>query len=413
MDDLRDETLLLLEDGHCLRDQALEVCSRVDVHEAQDYRATSLETLRQMVAAGHGVTLLPELAVAAPIGATRGVAGSALRQADALAYDRCYLAQVHHARSGDRGDRSRDPCGAEGGVAAMNRRRGRAPVRPAKRKPRVRVADGSTRLPVHRLHDEDIERLLASGERKPELVELLGEDGYRELSQLARQARAVRRRGGPTVYVLPGLMGSRIGTRGRLLDDVLWLDIVEVAAGHLTRLALPRGAQLRALGMMWLNTLKLKLSLEVAGFDARSHAYDWRLGVESLAAQLNARIAADARREVMLVGHSMGGLVARATLPKGGSRIRRIVQIGAPNAGSFAPVLALRGVYPTVRKLAALDLRHSAEDLARIVFRTLPSLHELLPEPTGLRTGSLRRHSVAVRRVATGHPDADGGARRA
>ena len=41
---------------------------------AQDYRATSLETLRQMVAAGHGVTLLPELAVAAPIGATRGVA---------------------------------------------------------------------------------------------------------------------------------------------------------------------------------------------------------------------------------------------------------------------------------------------------------------------------------------------------
>jgi LysR family hydrogen peroxide-inducible transcriptional activator len=73
IDDLRDETLLLLEDGHCLRDQALEVCSRVDVHEAQDYRATSLETLRQMVAAGHGVTLLPELAIAAPIGATRGL----------------------------------------------------------------------------------------------------------------------------------------------------------------------------------------------------------------------------------------------------------------------------------------------------------------------------------------------------
>ena len=73
VDDLRDETLLLLEDGHCLRDQALEVCSRVDVHEAQDYRATSLETLRQMVAAGHGVTLLPELAIAAPVGVTRGL----------------------------------------------------------------------------------------------------------------------------------------------------------------------------------------------------------------------------------------------------------------------------------------------------------------------------------------------------
>jgi len=245
----------------------------------------------------------------------------------------------------------------------------------------ARITERS-RLPVHRLHDEEVERLLASGERRAELVELLGEDGYRELSQLARQARAVRRRVGPTVYVLPGLMGSRIGTRGRLLDDVLWLDIVEVAAGHLTRLALPRGARLRPLGMMWLNTFKLKLSLTVAGFDARSHAYDWRLGIEALAAQLNARIAADAKRHVMLVGHSMGGLVARAALGDG-RHIRRIVQIGAPNGGSYAPVLAMRGVYPTVRKLAALDVRHSAEDLARIVFRTLPSLHELLPPAQG------------------------------
>ena len=40
------------------------------------------------------------------------------------------------------------------------------------------------------------------------------------------------------------------------------------------------------------------------------------------------------------------------------TRITRVVQLGAPNQGSFAPVLALRGVYPTVRKLAALDRRH-------------------------------------------------------
>ena len=73
LDDLKGETLLLLEDGHCLRDQALEVCSRIRVHEEQDYRATSLETLRQMVAAGHGVTLLPQLAAESPIGAVRGL----------------------------------------------------------------------------------------------------------------------------------------------------------------------------------------------------------------------------------------------------------------------------------------------------------------------------------------------------
>src|SRR5260370_5248197 len=74
--DLKGETLLLLEDGHCLRDQALEVCSRVGVRDSQDFRATSLETLRQMVATGAGVTPLPELAGR---GAYRNARGVVLR----------------------------------------------------------------------------------------------------------------------------------------------------------------------------------------------------------------------------------------------------------------------------------------------------------------------------------------------
>ena len=58
--DLEDETVLLLEDGHCLRDQALEVCKRAGAVESVEVRATSLPTLVQMVAGGLGVTLLPE-----------------------------------------------------------------------------------------------------------------------------------------------------------------------------------------------------------------------------------------------------------------------------------------------------------------------------------------------------------------
>jgi len=231
----------------------------------------------------------------------------------------------------------------------------------------------------HRLHDEDFERLLASGERRRELVALLGEDAYRELSELARRAAKVRRPG-PVAYVLPGLMGSRIGTRGKLLDNVIWLDPLAVATGHLARLALPRGTRLVPLGVMLLNVLKLKLSLQVAGFDARFHAYDWRRNADDLARELNARIAAEGRRDVLLVGHSMGGVVARLALATDTGHVARVVQLGSPNLGSFAPVLALRAVYPSVRKLAALDFRHDAEDLARIVFRTLPSLHELLPD---------------------------------
>ena len=71
--DLGHETLLLLEDGHCLRDQALAVCARSDVREKQDFRATSIETLRQMVAEGIGVTLLPLLASRGAYGAVRGM----------------------------------------------------------------------------------------------------------------------------------------------------------------------------------------------------------------------------------------------------------------------------------------------------------------------------------------------------
>lgn len=61
--DLKGEQLLLLEDGHCLRSQALEVCSLIGSSEQQEFRATSLETLRQMVASGVGITLMPQLAI--------------------------------------------------------------------------------------------------------------------------------------------------------------------------------------------------------------------------------------------------------------------------------------------------------------------------------------------------------------
>jgi LysR family hydrogen peroxide-inducible transcriptional activator len=62
--ELRGERVLLLDDGHCLRDQALEVCDKAHAQEL-GFRATSLPTLVQMVASGAGVTLLPRVAVEA------------------------------------------------------------------------------------------------------------------------------------------------------------------------------------------------------------------------------------------------------------------------------------------------------------------------------------------------------------
>ena len=61
--ELQDKSLLLLEEGHCMRQNALDVCHLHGASEAQEFRATSLETLRQMVRIGGGITLMPKLAM--------------------------------------------------------------------------------------------------------------------------------------------------------------------------------------------------------------------------------------------------------------------------------------------------------------------------------------------------------------
>ncbi len=60
---LKKHRLLLLEEGHCLRDQSLEFCQLHGINEEQDSKATGLETLRQMVKAGTGITFMPKIAI--------------------------------------------------------------------------------------------------------------------------------------------------------------------------------------------------------------------------------------------------------------------------------------------------------------------------------------------------------------
>ena len=73
LDELSGQRLLLLEDGHCLREQALDVCRLSGAWEKTEFRATSLETLRQMVAANVGATLLPALAVKPPVARSQDI----------------------------------------------------------------------------------------------------------------------------------------------------------------------------------------------------------------------------------------------------------------------------------------------------------------------------------------------------
>lgn len=80
--DLRGESLLLLEEGHCLRDHALEACKLRDAQITVPYQATSLATIVQMVANGIGITLLPEMAVASGIAANTSLVIKSFEQSN-------------------------------------------------------------------------------------------------------------------------------------------------------------------------------------------------------------------------------------------------------------------------------------------------------------------------------------------
>jgi LysR family hydrogen peroxide-inducible transcriptional activator len=77
---LASQDLLLLEDGHCFRAQALEVCREAGGRERSSLRAASLSTIVQMVAGGLGLTLLPASAVDVEVGRGRGLAVAAFRR---------------------------------------------------------------------------------------------------------------------------------------------------------------------------------------------------------------------------------------------------------------------------------------------------------------------------------------------
>jgi pimeloyl-ACP methyl ester carboxylesterase len=225
--------------------------------------------------------------------------------------------------------------------------------------------------------DQQVLDALVSGDHVRSLREYFGAPAYTRLSTLAAAARRARPPRGPRVLILPGIMGSKIGAA----PEVLWIDPLQIAAGRLTDLRLPAGKTLRAAGVLLFSYARLKFELAISGRDARFHSYDWRLGIDELGAQLAERIAAD-REPVILVAHSMGGLVARVAMRMLPNRwVRKLIMMGTPNEGSFAAVQALRGTYPFVRRLSRLDRKHSAEHLAAKVFSTFPGLYHMLPSP--------------------------------
>ena len=210
----------------------------------------------------------------------------------------------------------------------------------------------------------------------------------RPVRDIVPTLRAIQKRSGaaqPVVFVLPGIMGSKLERRG----NVIWLDYVDLAIGGLGRIRDVDDGEVRPVGLIedFYGELCRYLSdtHEVIPF-----AYDWRRSIRDAAALLAVEVKKALERTgqpVRFVAHSMGGLVVRSLIaqhPKlweemcareGG----RLVMLGTPNRGSHSMVATLLGVEKTVRMLALLDQFRGCQGVIDIVGRFRGAL-ELLPQ---------------------------------
>jgi len=255
---------------------------------------------------------------------------------------------------------------------------------------------------------DELARVLATPTEEEEraLRDYLGDERLEVLQDLAREQTAVmeavvRPRG--NVVVIPGIMGSALSSvddRGDL--DSVWLDPLYLALRRLDLLRLgadgssgyESGYDVRATGMLpfvyWEQILSLRRNWNVYPF-----WFDWRKDLKVAADELRTHIdkKIGEAAAVHVVGHSMGGLVARTFIKRhpgrweamwdeesGGRSGGRLIMLGTPNRGSFSIPLLLTGLGSVVRQLAAASLPHRLSDLLEIT-NSFVGTYQMLPSP--------------------------------
>ncbi len=237
------------------------------------------------------------------------------------------------------------------------------------------------------LREHEVVEALRSGAREEAMRAYFGDADYAELRELCGAERGPELKkapSGPKVLLLPGIGGSNLALKKNGGRDRVWLDPGIVLGGRLGVIALPdAGKALVPDDVVHLAYLKTRGKFERHGFRTEWWAYDWRQPTRALARELAAKLAREPE-PVFVVAHSMGGVVARAAIREMGAaarrKVRRLVMLGTPNYGSFAPLMVFRGVFPFLKVLDRWDCVNDAEHLAR-VFCTIQGLADMLPNP--------------------------------
>jgi pimeloyl-ACP methyl ester carboxylesterase len=252
---------------------------------------------------------------------------------------------------------------------------------------------------------ESFTKILQRNDRETErdLERYFGPD-LAEYRRLAVPSRASVR---GNVVVLHGIMGSHLVKTNGTDERTIWLNPWSLLTGRFADLALSEQG-IRATGLLKRYYGKQLLRLGQR-WNVRAFAYDWRLSLDESAKALGQAIDGwfPGGATVHLVGHSMGGLVARAFLALRRSHQGRLIMLGTPNRGSYSVPQLLHGYHSTLNTLALLDLRHSKGDIVRVL-RGWPGVHAMDPANAALSTlpvdparmiyiaGSGRKTAVAI-----------------
>jgi pimeloyl-ACP methyl ester carboxylesterase len=184
------------------------------------------------------------------------------------------------------------------------------------------------------------------------------------------------------VVVLPGVLGSELYQN----DEHIWISAWNIIRGDFDQLQLDAaGNSIKAIQA--LTPLKkyygeLHLAL-LQRWNVMAFPYDWRLDIRELARQLKEQVDATlpAGSSFSIVGHSLGGLVARSYLqqfPDQAGRVQRFIMLGTPNYGSYAIPALYNGLNEVMQMVALLDQQHFMPELLQFA-KTFVSTYQMLP----------------------------------
>jgi pimeloyl-ACP methyl ester carboxylesterase len=272
---------------------------------------------------------------------------------------------------------------------------------------------------VHGTPLDVLERQIAGGEVSDDLRALLGDTYAGELEAMVqRGAPAILSDSDrPIVILLPGITGSLLSSVAGDLG-LIWLNPLSLVLGKLSLLMLDRrgareatpGVRVVASGLLPTHYLLIQFHLRLlGGCEVLGFPFDWRRPPDAAVADLRRLVMTtfrEKKRKVHIVGHSMGGLVARNFClrhPRDAEQaVAQVIQLGSPNYGSFESVRNITVGGDSVNLVA----RVNPANIPIAVMRSCPGLYSMLPAPPELFpsnapqpypfTGSLKPYDPAA-----------------